>query len=276
MKNYNINKIKKRLRRNVGKAIADFSMIEKHDRIMVCLSGGADSYTMLEILQSIQKKAPIKFELIAVNLDQKQPNFPKQVLPDYLDELGIKYHIIEEDTYSTVKRVIPEDKTYCGLCSRLRRGILYKFAKQQGYTKIALGHHREDIIETLFLNMFYGGKIKSMPPKLLSDDGCNTVIRPLAYCAEKDIKTYAKAKLYPIIPCSLCGSQGSLKRQVIKQMLGKWNKTNPGRIESIFTGLQNVVLSHLLDTKSYNFNNKNIKDKDSDFLRNDWLGIKKV
>jgi tRNA 2-thiocytidine biosynthesis protein TtcA len=185
---YNFDKLQKRLRRNVGKAIADFNMVEAGDRVMVCLSGGADSYTMLDILQNLQRSAPIKFELIAVNLDQKQPGFPEYVLPDYLDELGIEYHIIEEDTYSVVKRVIPENKTYCGLCSRLRRGVLYRFAKEQGYTKIALGHHRDDIVETLFLNMFYGGKLKSMPAKLLSDDGENIVIRPLAYCSENDIK----------------------------------------------------------------------------------------
>ena len=200
---YSHNKIKKRLRRNVGRAIADFNMIEAGDRIMVCLSGGADSYTMLDILQNLQRNAPIKFELIAINLDQKQPGFPKYVLPNYLDAIGISYHIIEEDTYSVVKRVIPENKTYCSLCSRLRRGIIYRFAKEHGYTKIALGHHREDIIETLFLNMFYGGKLKSMPAKLLSDDGENIIIRPLAYCAEIDIKAYADKKSFSNYPLYL-------------------------------------------------------------------------
>ena len=250
---YSHNKIKKRLRRNVGRAIADFNMIEAGDRIMVCLSGGADSYTMLDILQNLQRNAPIKFELIAVNLNQKQPGFPKYVLPNYLDAIGISYHIIEEDTYSVVKRVIPENKTYCSLCSRLRRGIIYRFAKEHGYTKIALGHHREDIIETLFLNMFYGGKLKSMPAKLLSDDGENIIIRPLAYCAEIDIKAYAEKKAFPIIPCTLCGSQDNMQRQAIKEMLTEWNKKKPGRVESIFTSIQNTVPSHLLDTNVFDF-----------------------
>ncbi|GJM05645.1 MAG: tRNA 2-thiocytidine biosynthesis protein TtcA [marine bacterium B5-7] len=250
---YSHDKLQKRLRRNVGRAIADFNMIEGGDRVMVCLSGGADSYTMLDILQSLQRNAPVEFELIAVNLDQKQPGFPEHVLPDYLDALGIEYHIIEEDTYSVVKRVIPENKTYCGLCSRLRRGVIYRFAKEQGYTKIALGHHREDIVETLFLNMFYGGKLKSMPAKLLSDDGENVVIRPLAYCAEKDIKAYSEEKAFPIIPCTLCGSQDNMQRQAIKQMLSEWNKQKPGRLESIFTSIQNIVPSHLLDTDAFEF-----------------------
>jgi tRNA 2-thiocytidine biosynthesis protein TtcA len=250
---YNHDKLQKRLRRNVGRAIADFNMIEAGDRVMVCLSGGADSYTMLDILQCLQRNAPVKFELIAVNLDQKQPGFPKHILPEYLDELGIEYHILEEDTYSVVKRVIPEDKTSCGLCSRLRRGIIYRFAREQGYTKIALGHHRDDIIETLFLNMFYGGKLKAMPAKLLSDDGENIVIRPLAYCAEKDIKTYADEREFPIIPCSLCGSQDNMQRQAIKQMLIEWNKQNPGRVETIFSSIQNIVPSHLLDTDAFEF-----------------------
>ncbi len=250
---YSHDKLQKRLRRNVGRAIADFNMIEAGDRVMVCLSGGADSYTMLDILQSLQRNAPVEFELIVVNLDQKQPGFPEHVLPNYLDGLGIEYHIIEEDTYSVVKRVIPENKTYCGLCSRLRRGIIYRFAKEQGYTKIALGHHREDIIETLFLNMFYGGKLKSMPAKLLSDDGENVVIRPLAYCAETDIKAYSEEKAFPIIPCSLCGSQDNMQRQAIKQMLSEWNKQKPGRVESIFTSIQNIVPSHLLDTDAFEF-----------------------
>ncbi|MDB9800017.1 tRNA 2-thiocytidine(32) synthetase TtcA [bacterium] len=250
---YSHDKLKKRLRRNVGRAIADFNMIEADDRIMVCLSGGADSYTMLDILQNLKRNAPIEFELVAVNLDQKQPGFPEHILPNYLDAIGINYHIIEEDTYSVVKRVIPENKTYCGLCSRLRRGIIYRFAREQGYTKIALGHHREDIIETLFLNMFYGGRLKSMPAKLLSDDGKNIVIRPLAYCSEIDIKTYAEKKAFPIIPCTLCGSQDNMQRQAIKQMLTDWNKKKPGRVESIFTSIQNIVPSHLLDTSEFDF-----------------------
>jgi len=268
---YNHDKLKKRLRRNIGRAIADYNMIEAGDRIMVCLSGGADSYTMLDVLQSLQRSAPVEFELIAVNLDQKQPGFPEHILPDYLDTLGIEYHILEEDTYSVVKRVIPEDKTYCGLCSRLRRGIIYRFAREQGYTKIALGHHRDDIIETLFLNMFYGGKLKSMPAKLLSDDGENIVIRPLAYCAEADIKTYAEEKAFPIIPCSLCGSQDNMQRQKIKQMLIEWNKQNPGRIESIFSSIQNIVPSHLLDTEAFEFSHfGNSEDKQSPDVE-DWL-----
>jgi tRNA 2-thiocytidine biosynthesis protein TtcA len=268
---YNHDKLQKRLRRNMGRAIADFNMIEAGDRVMVCLSGGADSYTMLDILQSLQRSAPIEFELIAVNLDQKQPDFPEHILPDYLDALGIEYHILEEDTYSVVKRVIPEDKTYCGLCSRLRRGIIYRFAREQGYTKIALGHHRDDIIETLFLNMFYGGKLKSMPAKLLSDDGENIVIRPLAYCAEIDIKAYAEEKIFPIIPCSLCGSQDNMQRQKIKQMLIEWNKQNPGRTESIFSSIQNIVPSHLLDTDAFEFSHLgNSKDKQSLSSEN-WL-----
>lgn len=268
---YNFDKLQKRLRRNVGKAIADFNMIEASDRVMVCLSGGADSYTMLDILQNLQRSAPIEFDLIAVNLDQKQPGFPEHVLPDYLDELGIEYHVLEEDTYSVVKRVIPENKTYCSLCSRLRRGVLYRFAKEQGYTKVALGHHREDIVETLFLNMFYGGKLKSMPAKLLSDDGENIVIRPLAYCTESDIKVYAEEKAFPIIPCTLCGSQDNMQRQKIKQMLNNWNKENPGRTESIFSSIQNIVPSHLLDTDAYEFNRFGKIDKQASLTTEDWL-----
>ena len=267
---YDQNKLQKRLRRHVGQAIADYNMIEEGDRIMVCLSGGADSYTMLELLMSMQRTAPVNFELFAVNLDQKQPGFPEHILPDYLQHLGIQFQIIEEDTYSVVKRVIPENKTYCGLCSRLRRGILYRVAKEQGYTKIALGHHRDDIIETLFLNMFYGGKLKSMPPKLLSDDGENVVIRPLAYCAESDIKTFADIKNFPIIPCNLCGSQDNLQRQAIKKMLNTWSKNHPGRVETIFTSLQNIIPSHLLDTDAYNFSDMNNEPKES-IDANDWL-----
>lgn len=268
---YNFDKLQKRLRRNVGKAIADFNMIEAGDRVMVCLSGGADSYTMLDILQNLQRSAPIEFELIAVNLDQKQPGFPEHVLPEYLNALGLEYHILEEDTYSVVKRVIPENKTYCGLCSRLRRGILYRFAKEQGYTKVALGHHRDDIVETLFLNMFYGGKLKSMPAKLLSDDGENIVIRPLAYCAETDIKAYAEEKAFPIIPCTLCGSQDNMQRQKIKQMLSDWNKENPGRTETIFTSIQNIVPSHLLDTDAFAFSSFGKPQDQVSPTSEDWL-----
>lgn len=252
---YEINKLAKRLRAGVGKAINDYNMIEAGDTVMVCLSGGKDSYSMLDILMSLQKSAPISFRLIAVNLDQGQPGFPKDVLPNYLESIGVEYKIIEEDTYSTVKRVIPEGKTTCGLCSRLRRGILYRVAREIGATKIALGHHRDDILETLFLNMFYGGKLKGMPAKLVSDDGSNVVIRPLAYCAEKDIARYAMIKEFPIIPCNLCGSQPNLQRQVIKDMLTEWNKKHPGRIETMFRAMQNVVPSHLMDTEYYDFVN---------------------
>jgi len=247
------NKLQKKLRHEVGRAIEDFGMIEEGDKIMVCLSGGADSYSMLEILQRLQKCAPISFELVVVNLDQKQPGFPEHVLPEYLDQAQVKYHILEQDTYSVVTDIVPEGKTMCGLCSRLRRGILYTFAKRNGFTKIALGHHRDDIIETLFLNMFYGGKLKSMPPKLLSDDGENIVIRPLAYCKEKDIKQYAEQREFPIIPCTLCGSQDNLQRQVIKEMLQDWDRNYPGRIETIFSSMQTVVPSHLADSDTYNF-----------------------
>lgn len=247
------NKLTKRLRRNVGRAIEDYKMIQDCDKVMVCLSGGKDSYTMLDILLSLQRHAPINFELIAVNLDQKQPGFPEHVLPEYLAALGIKYHIITEDTYSIVKRVIPEGKTTCGLCSRLRRGILYRFAEEHKITKIALGHHRDDIIETLFLNMFFGGKLKAMPPKLKSDDGKHIVIRPLAYCTETDIERYTDAQTFPIIPCNLCGSQENLQRQELKIMLRTWQKRFPGRIENIFASIRNVAPSHLADTGLYDF-----------------------
>jgi len=250
---YNFNKLQKRLRRNVGEAIADFSMIEEGDRIMVCLSGGKDSYTLLEILRSLQKSAPINFSLIAVNLDQKQPGFPGHILPQYLESLGVEYKIIEEDTYSIVKEKIPEGKTTCSLCSRLRRGILYRTATELGCTKIALGHHRDDIIQTLFLNMFYGGKMKGMPPKLMSDDGKHIVIRPLAYCREKDIIRFSQAKQFPIIPCNLCGSQPNLQRQVIGDMLRDWDKRYPGRIETMFSAMQNIVPSHMADTTLFDF-----------------------
>ncbi|HLT14271.1 MAG TPA: tRNA 2-thiocytidine(32) synthetase TtcA [Marinobacter sp.] len=247
------NKLQKRLRREVGQAIAEFSMIEAGDKVMCCLSGGKDSYVMLDILLNLQKSAPVDFELIAVNLDQKQPGFPEEILPGYLESLGIEYHIIEKDTYSIVKEKVPEGKTTCGLCSRLRRGILYNFAEAHGVTKIALGHHRDDLLETLFLNMFYGGKLKSMPPVLHSDDGRNTVIRPLAYSREKDIARYAALREYPIIPCNLCGSQENLQRQVIKEMFQHWDKQHPGRLETMFTALCNVEPSHLADPHLYDF-----------------------
>ena len=246
-------KLQKTLRRGVGKAIEDFNMIEDGDKIMVCLSGGKDSYTMLEILCQLQKSAPIKFELVAVNLDQKQPGFPEEILPNYLTTLNVPFHIIEEDTYSIVKDKIPEGKTTCSLCSRLRRGIIYSWAQENGITKIALGHHRDDIIETLFLNMFFGGKMKSMPPKLLSDDGKNTVIRPLAYCKETDIERFSELQSFPIIPCNLCGSQENLQRKHIKKMLETWGNQFPGRIESIFSAISNVAPSHLMDSELFPF-----------------------
>ncbi|MBG2743651.1 tRNA 2-thiocytidine(32) synthetase TtcA [Proteus mirabilis] len=257
---YNFNKLQKRLRRNVGQAIADFNMIEDGDKIMVCLSGGKDSYTLLSILMNLQKSAPIQFSLIAVNLDQKQPGFPEHILPEYLEQLGVEYKIVEENTYDIVKEIIPEGKTTCSLCSRLRRGILYRTATEVGATKIALGHHRDDILETLFLNMFYGGKLKGMPPKLMSDDGKHIVIRPLAYAREKDIERFAQAKNFPIIPCNLCGSQPNLQRQVIKEMLRDWDKRYPGRIETMFRATQNIVPSHLCDTQLFDF--ANIKQGD--------------
>jgi len=247
------NKLHKKLRRETGKAIADFNMIQDGDRVMVCISGGKDSLTMLDILLSMRDHAPINFELLAVNLDQKQPGFPEDVLPAYFESLGVNYRILEEDTYSLVTDMVPEGKTYCGWCSRFRRGILYKFARNEGYNKIALGHHRDDMIETLFLNMFHGGKLKSMPAKLLSDDGTNMVIRPLAYCREKDIERYAKLAQMPIIPCNLCGSQDNLQRQVIKEMLQAWDKQHPGRLETIFRAMTDVVPSHLADTDLFDF-----------------------
>ncbi len=247
------NKLQKRLRREVGRAIADFNMIEEGDKIMVCLSGGKDSYTMLDILMSLQRDAPVNFELVAVNLDQKQPDFPTEILPTYLDALGVPYKILEEDTYTVVKTHVPEGKTMCSLCSRLRRGLLYSYAEEIGATKVALGHHRDDILETLFLNMFYGGKLKAMPPKLRSDDGKHILIRPLAYCREDDIIEYSSIKEFPIIPCNLCGSQENLQRQVIKEMLQAWEKKHPGRTETIFTALQNVVPSHLADGDLFDF-----------------------
>ena len=247
------NKLSKRLRHAVGDAINDFNMIENGDKIMVCLSGGKDSYALLDVLRQLQASAPIDFELVAVNLDQKQPGFPEHVLPEYLTSIGVPFKIVEEDTYSTVKRVLDEGKTTCSLCSRLRRGILYRTAKELGCTKIALGHHRDDILATLFLNMFYGGKLKAMPPKLVSDNGEHIVIRPLAYVKEKDLIKYAELKQFPIIPCNLCGSQPNLQRQVIGDMLKDWDKRFPGRIESMFSALQNVVPSHLADTELFDF-----------------------
>ncbi len=258
---YNTNKLQKRLRRLVGTAIADFNMVEAGDRIMVCLSGGKDSYALLDILRNLQSHAPLEFELIAVNLDQKQPGFPEQVLPEYLTRIDMPFRIVEQDTYSVVKRVIAEGKTTCSLCSRLRRGVLYRVADELGATKIALGHHRDDMLETLFLNMFYGGKLKAMPPKLVSDDGKHIVIRPLAYCKEKDLAAYAAMADFPIIPCNLCGSQPNLQRQVIKEMLQQWDKKFPGRLETMFRSIQNVQLSHLADTSRYDFVNLKAQDQ---------------
>ena len=250
---YEKNKLHKKLRRETGKAIADFDMIEAGDRIMVCISGGKDSMTMLELMLHLQAHAPVSFEILAVNLDQKQPDFPEEVLPRYFESIGVEYRILEEDTYSLVTEMVPEGKTYCGWCSRFRRGILYKFARQHGYNKIALGHHRDDIVETLFLNLFHGGKLKTMPPKLLSDDGANIVIRPMTYCREKDIERYAELAGFPIIPCNLCGSQDNLQRQVIKDMLRSWDKQHPGRVASIFRATTDIVPSHLLDQRLFDF-----------------------
>ncbi|MDW5378538.1 tRNA 2-thiocytidine(32) synthetase TtcA [Halomonas sp. HP20-15] len=253
------NKLQKRLRRQVGNAIIDYAMIQEGDKVMVCLSGGKDSYTMLEILRNLQRNAPVAFELVAVNLDQKQPGFPEHVLPEYLDGLGVDYHILERDTYSVVKEKTPEGKTTCALCSRLRRGSLYGYAEEIGATKVALGHHREDILETLFLNMFYGGSLKSMPPKLLSDDGKNIVIRPLAYCREADIAEFARLMEFPIIPCNLCGSQPNLQRQVIKEMLADWEHKHPGRLETMFKAVTNVAPSQLADRELFDF--QGLEDK---------------
>jgi tRNA 2-thiocytidine biosynthesis protein TtcA len=267
---HNVNKLNKRLRRLVGSAIADFNMIEDGDRVMVCLSGGKDSYALLDILRNLQAHAQTRFELVAVNLDQKQPGFPEEVLPRYLSAIDMPFRIVEQDTYSVVKRVIAEGKTTCSLCSRLRRGVLYRVAGELGATKIALGHHRDDILETLFLNLFYGGKLKTMPPKLVSDDGRNIVIRPLAYCKEKDLAAYAEIENFPIIPCNLCGSQKNMQRQAVKEMLQQWDKKFPGRLETMFTALQNVQPSHLADPQLYNFagleaGNKPFPDGDKAF-----------
>ena len=252
------NKLEKKLCRLVGQAIGDFGMIEDGDKVMVCVSGGKDSYAMLDILMKLRERAPINFEIIAVNLDQKQPNFPAEILPNYLKKLGVQYHIEEQDTYSIVKRVIPEGKTTCGLCSRLRRGILYRVADELGATKIALGHHRDDILETLMLNMFYAGKLKGMPPKLRSDDGKHIVIRPLAYVPEKLLERYAADMNFPIIPCDLCGSQPNLQRQVMKEMLRDWEKKHPGRVENLFRSMHHIVPSHLMDGEAFDFKNLEI------------------
>ena len=250
---YNLNKLQKRLRRQVGKAIADYNMIEEGDRVMVCLSGGKDSYTMLDILLNLQQAAPINFQLVAVNLDQKQPGFPEHVLPEYLDRIGVDYRIIEEDTYSIVQELTPEGKTTCPVCSRLRRGILYRVANELGASKIALGHHLDDAVETLFLNLFFGGRMKAMPPKLRSDDGRNLLIRPLYYCRESDIARWAEHRAFPIIPCNLCGSQENLQRQVIKDMLQGWDREHPGRVENIARALANVAPSQLADVNLFDF-----------------------
>jgi len=258
---YNVNILHKRLRRLVGSAIADFNMIESGDRVMVCLSGGKDSYALLDILRSLQSHAPLQFELIVVNLDQKQPGFPKHVLPEYLTKISVPFRIVEQDTYSVVKRVIAGGKTTCSLCSRLRRGVLYRVANEIGATRIALGHHRDDILETLFLNLFYGGKLKAMPPKLVSDDGRHIVIRPLVYCKEKDLAAYAEVEDFPIIPCNLCGSQKNLQRQVIKEMMQQWDKKFPGRLETMFTALRNVQPSHLVDNVLHDFQGLKVSTK---------------
>ena len=249
----NFRRLSARIRGRVGKAIAGFGMIGEGDRVMVCLSGGKDSYTLLDMLLSLQRKAPVSFELVAVNLDQKQPGFPAHILPTYLTSLGVPHHIVTEDTYSIVTRVIEPGKTMCGLCSRLRRGILYRVADELGATKIALGHHRDDIVETLFLNMFFGARLKAMPPKLKSDDGKHVVIRPLAYCAEREIARYARGRGFPIIPCNLCGSQENMKRREVKRMLSEWEREDPGRTDRLFRSLQNVTASHLADRSLYDF-----------------------
>jgi tRNA 2-thiocytidine biosynthesis protein TtcA len=250
---FETNKLSKRLHRQVGQAIADFNMIEEGDKVMVCLSGGKDSYSLLDILLNLQQRAPIRFELIAVNLDQKQPGFPEEVLPNYLRSRGVPFHIEEQDTYSIVKNLIPEGKTMCSLCSRLRRGILYRVAKELGATKIALGHHRDDMVVTLLMNMFFGSRMKGMPPKLVSDNGEHVVIRPLAYVAETDLEKWAAHRQFPIIPCSLCGSQENLQRVQIKAMIRDWDKKHPGRIDNMFSAMGNITLSHMMDRSLYPF-----------------------
>jgi len=268
----NQKKLEKRLRHQVGRAIQDFNMIEAGDKVMVCLSGGKDSYTLLDILMKLRESAPVEFELLAVNLDQKQPDFPEHVLPEYLSRVGVPFRILEQDTYSVVKRVVPEGKTMCSLCSRLRRGALYSFAAENGITKIALGHHRGDILETFFLNLFYGGRLRGMPPKLLSDDGRHVVIRPLAYVEEKDIARYAAMREFPIIPCNLCGSQEHLQRKAVKAMLQEWERKFPGRSNSIFAALSSVVPEHLLDPRHFDFAALGAKAPP----RKDWLGAEPV
>ena len=248
-----LQRLAAQLRGSVGKAIADYRMIAGGDRVMVCMSGGKDSYTLLDMLLSLRRSAPVSFDLIAVNLDQKQPGFPAQVLPQYLQGLGVPWHVIEQDTYSVVKRIVPRGRTLCGLCSRLRRGALYRFAAENGISKIALGHHRDDIVETLFLNLFFGGRLKAMAPKLLSDDGRHVVIRPLAYVAERDIERYARGRAFPLIPCRLCGSQDHMQRLAVKKMLADWEREFPGRTESIFSALRNVEPEHLADTRHFDF-----------------------
>ena len=252
---YEGNKLAKRLRRQVGEAIADFDMVDHGDKVMVCLSGGKDSYALLDVLLSLKTHAPIDFDIVAVNLDQKHPGYPSTVLPVYLASIGVPFRIVEQDTYSVVKRVIPEGKTMCSLCSRLRRGALYRVAREIGATKIALGHHRDDILETFLLNLFHGGRLKAMPPKLISDDGQHIVIRPLAYCKEADLEEYAQLRQFPIIPCNLCGSQDNLQRQVVKTMLREWEKKFPGRLETMFASLQRTSPSHLLDARQFDFAN---------------------
>ena len=250
---FEVNKLSKRLHREVGQAITDFHMIEDGDKVMVCMSGGKDSYGMLDILMNLQKRAPISFEIVAVNLDQKQPGFPEHVLPEYLTKVGVPFRIEEQDTYSVVKRVVPEGKTTCSLCSRLRRGILYRVATELGCTKIALGHHRDDILQTMFMNMFFGSKMKGMPPKLVTDNGEHVVIRPMAYCREKDLATYAEHREFPIIPCNLCGSQEGLQRQQMREMINDWDTRFPGRVDNMFTALANIVPSHMMDRSLYPF-----------------------
>ena len=266
------NKLAKRLRRLTGQAIVDFNMIEEGDRVMVCLSGGKDSYTLLAMLRQLQAKAPVDFELVAVHLDQKQPGYDADVLPNYLRSIEMPFEILEQDTYSVVKRVVPEGKTMCGLCSRLRRGSLYSYAEQNGYTKIALGHHRDDIVETMFLNMFYHSTLKAMPPKLLSDDGKHVVIRPLAYCKEDDITEYAAQQAFPIMPCNLCGSQETLQRKAVKQMLVEWERKHPGRTENVFRALTAIAPSQLADRDLFDFVSLGSRDATSRADITDWLG----
>lgn len=265
------NKLAKRLRRLVGQAIADFNMIERGDRVMVCLSGGKDSYTLLAMLRQLQAKAPVDFELVAVHLDQKQPDYDADVLPDYLRSIGMPFEIIEQDTYSVVKRVVPEGKTMCGLCSRLRRGALYNFAERNGFTKIALGHHRDDIVETMFLNMFHHAALKAMPPKLLSDDGKHVVIRPMSYCKEDDIAEYAEQQAFPIMPCNLCGSQETLQRKAVKQMLADWERKHPGRTENVFRAMTAIAPSHLADRDLFDFAALGSRTSASPPTPSDWL-----